>query len=195
MTRPATSVGRLRSRRRAALKRDHYQCTWPAHPAVPPVGYTGALQVDHITELADGGKDELGNLQTLCDFCHDLKSRERQRRRAKEPNLGPPRAQQGVLASVGLTIVNDPRAAHPVLIPAQLTVTQALDGRGRPVGPLILEPGELRRGRIDLPEPPEPTDARAAPVKGARRHCTEAQFQAAVARQDQFDDQGGFFSA
>ena len=34
-----------------------------------------ACQVDHIRELADGGTDALGNLQSLCAPCHDAKTR------------------------------------------------------------------------------------------------------------------------
>ena len=34
-----------------------------------------ACQVDHIRELADGGTDALENLQSLCEPCHDAKTR------------------------------------------------------------------------------------------------------------------------
>ena len=35
-----------------------------------------AYEVDHITELADGGTDELDNLQAICLECHRAKSRQ-----------------------------------------------------------------------------------------------------------------------
>lgn len=34
-----------------------------------------ACQVDHIQELADGGTDDPGNLQSLCGPCHDAKTK------------------------------------------------------------------------------------------------------------------------
>ena len=41
--------------------------------------------MDHIVELADGGENELGNLQTLCLPCHKIKTVESARRRSKAP--------------------------------------------------------------------------------------------------------------
>jgi len=41
-----------------------------------------ALRVDHRTAIADGGADDMANLQILCKWCHDEKTlRENQRRR------------------------------------------------------------------------------------------------------------------
>jgi 5-methylcytosine-specific restriction enzyme A len=37
---------------------------------------TEATQVDHITPLFKGGTDAWNNLQSLCDPCHDEKTRE-----------------------------------------------------------------------------------------------------------------------
>lgn len=55
-------------------------------PACVACGSTYRVQVDHITELADGGEmyDE-ENLQTLCETCHIQKSRqERKLRRLRK---------------------------------------------------------------------------------------------------------------
>ena len=51
--------------RNAALRRDEYKCV--------VCGGTKSLQVDHIVAVADGGSDEVDNLQTLCRECHDSK--------------------------------------------------------------------------------------------------------------------------
>ena len=51
--------------RNAALRRDEYKCV--------VCGGTKSLQVDHIVAVADGGSDEVDNLQTLCRKCHDSK--------------------------------------------------------------------------------------------------------------------------
>ncbi|MFE1090585.1 HNH endonuclease [Streptomyces albidoflavus] len=40
------------------------------------------LRVDHIVPLADGGKDEWGNLNVLCTDCHNKKSAREARERA-----------------------------------------------------------------------------------------------------------------
>ena len=37
---------------------------------------TQATQVDHIKPKADGGTDDLGNLQAICDDCHKRKTAE-----------------------------------------------------------------------------------------------------------------------
>lgn len=43
-----------------------------------------AAECDHITPLADGGGDDLGNLEWLCEAeCHHAKTREDRRRRAE----------------------------------------------------------------------------------------------------------------
>ena len=33
-----------------------------------------AVQVDHVTPLAEGGSDDVANLQALCASCHAMKS-------------------------------------------------------------------------------------------------------------------------
>lgn len=42
----------------------------------------GTAQFDHRIELADGGADDIVNLQPLCACCHDQKSRDSVRQRA-----------------------------------------------------------------------------------------------------------------
>ena len=54
-----------------ALRRDGYQCV--------QCGAMGRrLEVDHVTPLADGGTDDLANLQTLCRDCHFAKTQAEQ---------------------------------------------------------------------------------------------------------------------
>lgn len=48
--------------RKKVFKRDHYQCR--------VCGDTDALTVHHITPRGEGGTDDLDNLITLCDACH-----------------------------------------------------------------------------------------------------------------------------
>ena len=54
--------------RKAALIRDQYLCQ---HCLPRP---TPATDVDHIKPKADGGTDELSNLQSLCFDCHKIKT-------------------------------------------------------------------------------------------------------------------------
>lgn len=47
---------------------------------------TPATQRDHVRPLAEGGTDDHGNVQGLCDACHDAKSKaeaERGRKRVR----------------------------------------------------------------------------------------------------------------
>lgn len=56
-------------RRRAALRRDGFQCTkcgWPDGAK----RRTRELHVHHIISLANGGTNALDNLTTLCHICH-----------------------------------------------------------------------------------------------------------------------------
>lgn len=41
---------------------------------------TPATQVDHIIPLAEGGTDDVGNLQAICASCHEAKTLEEARR-------------------------------------------------------------------------------------------------------------------
>lgn len=62
--------------RKAVLLRDCYRC------AVCNRLVEGReAQVDHVIPLADGGSDDLGNLQTLCLAHHGAKTRGEQRRK------------------------------------------------------------------------------------------------------------------
>lgn len=75
----------------ACFRRDRWTCQ--------RCGYIGRqskgdLHADHITPRAEGGEDELDNLQTLCVDCHRPRTRQQQRagmnkwRRPKEPPPG-----------------------------------------------------------------------------------------------------------
>lgn len=59
-------------RAREAKARDNYQCVL--------CGATENLETDHIIELSRGGSNDLDNLQTLCETCHDKKTEENRRR-------------------------------------------------------------------------------------------------------------------
>ena len=54
--------------------------------SVCPVGerrvHRDAVQVDHVTPLAEGGSDDVANLQALCASCHAMKSAAEARARA-----------------------------------------------------------------------------------------------------------------
>lgn len=53
--------------RRQVLERDNYSCL--------DCGRHGHLEVDHIKSLRDGGETyKLSNLQSLCKFCHRVKT-------------------------------------------------------------------------------------------------------------------------
>lgn len=57
--------------RRDVLQRDCGLCV----PCKARGHVTTATQVDHITPKADGGTDDLSNLQAICRECHDAKTR------------------------------------------------------------------------------------------------------------------------
>jgi 5-methylcytosine-specific restriction protein A len=38
--------------------------------------YPGGFQLDHIIALANGGTNDDGNMQVLCDPCHEIKTNE-----------------------------------------------------------------------------------------------------------------------
>jgi len=52
--------------RQAALSRDAYLC----QPCANADRITTATQVDHIKPKAEGGTDDLDNLQAICADCH-----------------------------------------------------------------------------------------------------------------------------
>jgi len=60
-------------------RREHHRCN-----ACQFLTHPRKLQVDHRVPLADGGRDEVENLQVLCVDCHKEKTkREAQARYAK----------------------------------------------------------------------------------------------------------------
>ncbi len=50
------------------FQRDHYQCQ-----SCGKMQTQTALQVDHIIPIANGGSNDLSNLQTLCRRCNQQK--------------------------------------------------------------------------------------------------------------------------
>lgn len=52
------------------LKRDNFRCTICGRSASDGV----TLHVDHIKPVSKGGKTEMSNLRTLCDYCNLGKS-------------------------------------------------------------------------------------------------------------------------
>ena len=52
------------------MKRDHFRCTICGRSADDGV----TLHVDHIKPVSKGGKTEMSNLRTLCDYCNLGKS-------------------------------------------------------------------------------------------------------------------------
>lgn len=70
--RPDALRGRaLQQRNARILRRDHHQCTAQTHAQ----GCDGtATEVDHVTELADGGTEDDSNLQALNTECHKAKT-------------------------------------------------------------------------------------------------------------------------
>lgn len=59
-----------RERRAEALQRDNYLCQ-----ICLAKGYlTPATEVDHIINKANGGTDDLENLQSICSACHKIKT-------------------------------------------------------------------------------------------------------------------------
>lgn len=66
---------RLKRLRDNVIYRDGYKCINPMcycqlDPTMPEINYM--LAVHHYKKLSQGGKDEIGNLVTLCNYCHDL---------------------------------------------------------------------------------------------------------------------------
>lgn len=65
-------------RKRAVFSRDGWRC-------VECERYKRPLHCDHITPRAEGGGDELDNLQTLCQDCHNKKTAAENRAREGLP--------------------------------------------------------------------------------------------------------------
>lgn len=86
---PRTSSPGWRRLRKQVLERDGHRCTWmdQGRRCEAP-----ATEVDHELPVSKGGKDELGNLRSLCSAHHARKTaaegneaRWRHRRRREEP--------------------------------------------------------------------------------------------------------------
>ncbi|WP_239656182.1 HNH endonuclease [Mycobacterium riyadhense] len=58
-----------KSNRVRALERDGYRCQIRGHRCT-----VTATSVDHIISVANGGNDDLTNLQSACKPCHDEKT-------------------------------------------------------------------------------------------------------------------------
>ncbi|MFB6347850.1 HNH endonuclease [Moraxella sp. ZJ142] len=56
-----------RALRAKVLLRDAYTCQHCQRAG-------GRLEVDHIINIAQGGSDDMSNLQTLCHDCHAIKT-------------------------------------------------------------------------------------------------------------------------
>lgn len=59
----------LQDRRRRVFERDGWRCC-----RCGCYGTRDTLKADHYIPLADGGRDTLANMQTLCGGCHDAKT-------------------------------------------------------------------------------------------------------------------------
>jgi 5-methylcytosine-specific restriction enzyme A len=61
--------------RRLVFERDRYQCQSCGRTALAV-----KLTIDHIIALAQGGTNDISNLQTLCDRCNSRKRHQFDRR-------------------------------------------------------------------------------------------------------------------
>lgn len=62
--------------KRNVLLRDRYRC----QPCKRAGKRTRAHTADHIIPVAEGGSEDLSNLEAICNPCHDTKSKEEARR-------------------------------------------------------------------------------------------------------------------
>ena len=60
---------RAAAKRKQVLARDEYTCRMCGEP-YPEYN----LEADHIIPLAEGGPDNISNMQTLCCACHNKKT-------------------------------------------------------------------------------------------------------------------------
>lgn len=65
-----------RKLRNQIMERDRYLC----QVCLANDRYTPATEVDHIINKAQGGMDELSNLQAICHACHKTKTQAESRR-------------------------------------------------------------------------------------------------------------------
>lgn len=75
---------------------------------------------DHIQELADGGSDQIGNLQTLCLPCHKVKTG-----KSRAANRGRP-AHGGPLAFYPVRVDEDVKAALKAMKGKFKTINEGL---------------------------------------------------------------------
>jgi 5-methylcytosine-specific restriction enzyme A len=68
--------------RKYVLQRDNYQCQSCGKKASET-----QLNIDHIIPLAQGGKNDISNLQTLCQNCNLTKSDKTDNRFRRRYNL------------------------------------------------------------------------------------------------------------
>ncbi|WII94441.1 HNH endonuclease [Moraxella haemolytica] len=60
-----------RKLRKQVMQQDGYICQVCQHSG----RYTPATEVDHIVSKAQGGTDDLTNLQAVCHACHQIKTK------------------------------------------------------------------------------------------------------------------------
>ena len=73
--------GFTQSLKNQCLKRDGNKCVL--------CGCNHDLEVDHMVELVDGGENDIDNLQTLCKWCHRMKSDSSRKARHSKESLTP----------------------------------------------------------------------------------------------------------
>lgn len=61
------------------MERDEWLC----QPCLSHGWYTPATEVNHLTAKADGGTDDLENLEAICRECHKLKTAQQNRNRRR----------------------------------------------------------------------------------------------------------------
>jgi 5-methylcytosine-specific restriction protein A len=71
--------GRPWARRRAAWLREHPLCAHCLQAGI----IRPAQEVDHITPLCEGGRDDESNFQSLCVECHQVKTANEAKGRAR----------------------------------------------------------------------------------------------------------------
>jgi 5-methylcytosine-specific restriction protein A len=79
-----------------AIKRDRHvckKCGRVCEKGQDPHGFSSHdwcdCEVDHILEVAEGGTDDMENLQTLCSACHRKKTDHYLRKKLSKPRIHP----------------------------------------------------------------------------------------------------------
>ena len=84
--RPSTQFKRSRKLRKLIVERAQGRCENPSCTGMPgDIGTSGQplLDVDHLQDLGNGGKDETSNMVALCPNCHRAKTHGSKRARLK----------------------------------------------------------------------------------------------------------------